>query len=72
MSSQIYFSNDDPLGVRANNTKLYDQIGYMKNREAKHITWGSNDDIDNARIFPRGKAYWKLFDIQIQNHIKFA
>lgn len=72
MSSQIYFSIDDPLGVQANNTKLYDQIGYIKNREAKHITWGSNDDIDKARIFPRGKAYWKLFDVQIQHHIKFA
>lgn len=71
MSSQILFSKEDPLGTDSSVQRLFWHMDYAKNRcRNPNNTWGSNEDIDKAKIYPLGKAYWKIFDIHLHKVMK--
>lgn len=71
MSIQILFSKEDPLGTESSVQRLFWHTDYIKNRcRGSNNTWGSNNDIDKAKIYPRGKAYWKIFDIHLHKTMK--
>lgn len=54
---QILFSKFDPYGYES---------GCDQNFNAHAINLGTfNVDID--KCYPRGKAYWRLFNIQMEN-----
>lgn len=55
--AQILFSKEDPYGYES---------GVDKNFDIHAIKLGSfNVDID--KCYPRGKAYWKLYNIQVES-----
>lgn len=66
MSSQVYFSGDDPLGNNSNVCLLYRHHFINKNRQNRQQTWEHNK---NTNIFPQGKSYWKMLTLQFKNEV---
>ena len=55
----IYFSKNDPLGVGSTVAMNYDEHCA---RKTHRYSWGADKHTRN--LFPRGKAYDKLFNTQ--------
>lgn len=54
---QILFSKKDPYGYESGVDKNFDI----------HATKLGSLNVDIDKCYPRGKAYWKLYDIQVEN-----
>jgi|AGFT01.1.fsa_nt_gi hypothetical protein len=59
-----YFSKEDPCGDNSNLTANFYNHAY---RKSHYGSWGA--DKHTRKLFPRGKAYDRLMDIQLDNHI---
>ena len=63
----IYFSKVDPLGGESTIHRNYEN---HKNRKSakQDYAWGSDEHA--RKLFPRGKAFGKLFSIQFDGYAK--
>ena len=60
MGVQILFSKKDPSGGKSNLNKNFWRHDYKMNHQFERSRWGTNSDITNAKILPRGKAFHRL------------
>ena len=60
---QVYFSVTDMTGASSRNSVNFWNLIYKHNKLGSNGYYGSNSHVKNT--FPRGKAYDKLFEIQM-------
>lgn len=61
----ILFSTKDPLG---DNSSVLKNFNNHLNRKTHAGSWGS--DKHARKLFPRGKTYDRLFDIQLDSYFE--
>lgn len=63
--AQVLFSNSNTLGAASGT-----HVNYWEHQSLKGREWGANGQVE--KLFPRGKAYWKMFDLQISYHMEVS
>lgn len=54
--AQILFTTEDKWGMKSNTDINFENHSILK-----------NGDVNTDKFYPRGKAYWKLFNTQTAN-----